>query len=119
MQQILITSTLGEVLLLELPERRITCNGASYLLKATPCRLMHLLLLNTGEIVSRKKIYKEIWGYDFDPGTKIIEVHVYYLRRTLASLNSLFEIKTHRGQGISLQPIDNSQVRAGEVPGFA
>ncbi|AUA33306.1 winged helix-turn-helix transcriptional regulator [Pseudomonas sp. SGAir0191] len=88
---------------LNVPEHEIACDGVRCALKATPCRLLQLLLENAEQIVSRRTIYKTIWGYDFDPGTKIIEVQVHYLRGVLAGLKSAFEIRTHRGKGISLQ----------------
>ncbi|QOH70634.1 MULTISPECIES: winged helix-turn-helix domain-containing protein [Pseudomonas] len=98
-----IRSESGQVLALNLPKSEISCDGVCHALKAPPCRLLHLLIENAESVVSRKTIYKEIWGYDFDPGTKIIEVQVHYLRGILASSNSGFEIKTYRGKGISLQ----------------
>ncbi|WP_167055923.1 MULTISPECIES: winged helix-turn-helix domain-containing protein [unclassified Pantoea] len=98
-----IRSACGQVLSLNVCACQIICNGISHTLKATPCRLLHLLLENAGEVVSRKTLYKRIWGYDFDPGTKIIEVQVHYLRGVLATLESAFEIRTYRGKGISLQ----------------
>lgn len=96
----------GEALRLDPSKFEIYCYGASDTLKPTPYRLMHLLIENRGQVVSRKAIYKEIWGYDFDPGTKLIEVQVHYLRGVLCRLKSVFEIKTYRGKGICLQALD-------------
>lgn len=95
-----------EALRLDSSKFEIYCNGVSHTLKPTPYRLMHLLIQNSGQVVSRKVIYKEIWGYDFDPGTKLIEVQVHYLRGVLCKLTSVFEIKTYRGKGICLQSLD-------------
>jgi DNA-binding response OmpR family regulator len=102
-QKVAISSPSGHILSVNKAKGELTCDGVCRALKATPCRLLHLLLENAENVVSRKTIYKEIWGYDFDPGTKIIEVQVHYLRSILASSNSGFEIKTYRGKGISLQ----------------
>ena len=96
----------GEALRLDPSKFEISCYGLSSTLKPTPYRLMHLLVQNSGHVVSRKAIYKEIWGYDFDPGTKLIEVQVHYLRGVLSRLMSVFEIKTYRGKGICLQALD-------------
>lgn len=93
----------GGSLKVDLAERRMSCDNASLPLKATPCRLLSLLLEHMGQIVSRRTIYKEIWGYDFDPGTKVLEVQVHYLRGALQTLPTSMEIKTYRGKGLSLQ----------------
>ncbi|MFK3816056.1 winged helix-turn-helix domain-containing protein [Pseudomonas sp. NPDC089407] len=95
-----------EALRLDSSRFEIYCNGVSHTLKPTPYRLMQLLVQNSGQIVSRKAIYREIWGYEFDPGTKLIEVQVHYLRGVLCRLRSVFEIKTYRGKGICLQALD-------------
>ncbi|MFJ4153482.1 winged helix-turn-helix domain-containing protein [Pseudomonas sp. NPDC089752] len=85
----------------------IYCKGALRPLKPTPFKLMHLLAMNAECIVSRTKILKDVWGYDFDPGTKIIEVQINYLRKILGSITSDYEIKTYWGKGISLRKIQS------------
>jgi len=92
-----------EALWVDTTKAELFYNGVSRTLKPTPSRLLHLLVQHSGQIVSRRAIYKEIWGYDFDPGTKIIEVQVHYLRSVLTHLKSSFEIKTYKGKGICLQ----------------
>ena len=46
-------------------------------------RLLHHLLLHPGEIVSRERLLAEVWGYDFDPGSNVVEVCVRRLRQKL------------------------------------
>ena len=38
---------------------------------------------NPDQVLSREQILNAVWGFDFDPGTKVLEVHVGYLRRKL------------------------------------
>ncbi|MGE8112021.1 winged helix-turn-helix domain-containing protein [Pseudomonas sp. NPDC086566] len=76
-------------------------------LKPTPCRLLALLIRYGEQVVSRQTILTEVWGYDFNPGTKIIDVQICYLRKALAAVHAPFEIKTHRGRGISLRSLNN------------
>jgi DNA-binding response OmpR family regulator len=45
--------------------------------------LLHHLLLHEGEIVSRERLLAEVWGYDFDPGSNVVEVCVRRLRKRL------------------------------------
>ena len=37
-----------------------------------------------GQVLSSQQILSAVWGYDFDPGTNVVEVYVGYLRRKLA-----------------------------------
>jgi DNA-binding response OmpR family regulator len=46
-------------------------------------RLLHHLLVHVGEIVSRERLLSEVWGYDFDPGSNVVEVCVRRLRQKL------------------------------------
>jgi two-component system copper resistance phosphate regulon response regulator CusR len=46
-------------------------------------RLLHHLLVHAGEVVSRERLLSEVWGYDFDPGSNVVEVCVRRLRQKL------------------------------------
>ena len=46
-------------------------------------RLLHHLLVHAGEIVSRERLLSEVWGYDFDPGSNVVDVCVRRLRQKL------------------------------------
>jgi DNA-binding response OmpR family regulator len=46
-------------------------------------RLLHHLLVHAGEVVSRERLLAEVWGYDFDPGSNVVEVCVRRLRQKL------------------------------------
>jgi DNA-binding response OmpR family regulator len=46
-------------------------------------RLLHHLLLHAGEVVSRERLLAEVWGYDFDPGSNVVEVCMRRLRQKL------------------------------------
>ena len=35
---------------------------------------------NAGKVLSRTKILSNVWGYSFEPGTKIVDVYIRYLR---------------------------------------
>ncbi|MDX2086860.1 MAG: response regulator transcription factor [Kofleriaceae bacterium] len=59
--------------------------------------LVELLVVRVGEVVSRKDILREAFGYDFDPGTNIVEVHIGHVRRKLAGAR--VQIETVRGFG--------------------
>lgn len=46
-------------------------------------RLLHFLMLHAGEVVSRQRLLSEVWGFDFDPRSNLVDVCVRRLRRQL------------------------------------
>ncbi|MCB9737070.1 MAG: response regulator transcription factor [Deltaproteobacteria bacterium] len=62
--------------------------------------LLELFLSRPDEVLDRPTILREAFGYDFDPGTNVIDVHVAHLRRKLAA--SRARIETVRGVGYRL-----------------
>ena len=84
---------------LDLLERRVFRDGKNILLKPKEFSLLKYLMENAGAVVSRAMIMSEVWGYDFDPGTKIIDVHISYLRDKIYSAFGARLIHTIRGSG--------------------
>jgi two-component system, OmpR family, copper resistance phosphate regulon response regulator CusR len=48
-------------------------------------RLLHFLVLHAGEVISRERLLSEVWGYDFDPRSNVVDVCVRRLRRRLGT----------------------------------
>jgi DNA-binding response OmpR family regulator len=46
-------------------------------------RLLHFLMLHPGEVISRERLLSEVWGFDFDPRSNVVDVCVRRLRRQL------------------------------------
>jgi two-component system, OmpR family, copper resistance phosphate regulon response regulator CusR len=46
-------------------------------------RLLHFLMLHPGEVISRQRLLSEVWGFDFDPRSNLVDVCVRRLRRQL------------------------------------
>jgi two-component system copper resistance phosphate regulon response regulator CusR len=46
-------------------------------------RLLHHLIRHSGEVVSRERLLSEVWGYQFDPGSNVVDVCVRRLRKKL------------------------------------
>ena len=61
------------------PHRR----GRSTDLSDREFRLLHHLLLHPGKVISRERLLAEVWGYDFDPGSNVVDVCVRRLRQKL------------------------------------
>jgi DNA-binding response OmpR family regulator len=64
--------------------------------------LLELLLRRQGEIVARPEILREVFGYEFDPGSNVIDVHVAHVRRKIEGSAAVLE--TVRGLGFRLRP---------------
>jgi len=75
-------------------------SGKTAALSPREYALLGCLLRRPGEVVTRAEILREAFGYDFDPGTNVIDVHLTHLRKKLAGFPVVIE--TVRGAGIRL-----------------
>jgi len=64
-------------------------------------KILTYLMRHAGTLVTRTMLFQEVWGYSFDPGTNIIEVHVNRLRKKISVSNGPV-IQTVRGAGYML-----------------
>jgi DNA-binding response OmpR family regulator len=80
---------------LDLRTRRADVNGASVELTAREFSLAETFMRHAGQVLSREQLLSHVWGYDFDPGSNVVEVYVRYLRRKLGDQR----IETVRGMG--------------------
>jgi DNA-binding response OmpR family regulator len=46
-------------------------------------RVLHFLMSHVGEVISRERLLAEVWGFDFDPRSNVVDVCVRRLRRRL------------------------------------
>ena len=60
--------------------------------------LLETFLRHPGQVLSREQLLSHVWGYDFDPGSNVVDVYVGYLRRKLGGA----AISTVRGVGYRL-----------------
>lgn len=63
--------------------------------------LLAYLVQRRGEIVPRTDLLRDVFGYVFDPGTNLVDVHLTHLRRKLG--NGPVRIETVRGVGVRLE----------------
>ena len=63
----------------------VEAGGKSVTLSPREHALLGCLLRRRGEVVTRAEILREAFGYDFDPRTNVIDVHLTHLRKKLAS----------------------------------
>lgn len=67
-------------------------------LTTTEFDLLALLVKNGGKVVSRNDILDQVWGYDGDVSTNVVEVYIRYLRNKMKGI----PIETVRGVGYRL-----------------
>ena len=70
-------------ILLDLARRQASVEGEPVALSEREFRLLHYLLEHEGEVVSRERLLADVWGYDFDPRSNVVEVCVRRLRKKL------------------------------------
>lgn len=83
---------------MDLLRRLVTVNGVEVDLSAREFSLAEAFLRNPGQVLSREQLLSRVWGYDFDPGSNVVDVYVRYLRNKLGG--ERFE--TVRGVGYRL-----------------
>jgi len=76
--------------------RRARIGGERELdLSAREFTLAEIFMLNPGQVLTREQLLDHVWGYDFDPGSNVVDVYVGYLRKKFGSGT----IATVRGVG--------------------
>ena len=80
---------------LDLRTRQATVAGRQVDLSAREFTLAEMFMLNAGQVLSREQLLDHVWGYDFDPGSNVVDVYVGYLRRKFGAT----AISTVRGMG--------------------
>ncbi|EDX78143.1 response regulator receiver domain protein [Coleofasciculus chthonoplastes PCC 7420] len=90
--------TIGHVSL-DLRTRRVRVKGQRVELSAREFTLAETLLRHPGQVMSREQLLSHVWGYDYDPGSNIVDVYIGYLRKKLGS----DLIETVRGMGYRLR----------------
>ena len=77
------TTLTAGALEVDLLSREVRRGGKLARLSTTEFELLVYLLRNRGHVLSREQILRAVWGYDYDPGTNVVDVYIGYLRRKL------------------------------------
>ena len=80
---------------LDLRTRRATVEDRVLDLSAREFALRRCSCCNAGQVLSREQLLDQVWGFDFDPGSNVVDVYVGYLRRKFGADT----IATVRGMG--------------------
>lgn len=79
-------------------KRQVFYQEREVTLTTTEFDLLALLVKNGGKVVSRNDILDQVWGYDGDVSTNVVEVYIRYLRNKMKGI----PIETVRGVGYRL-----------------
>lgn len=74
-------------------------------LTAREFALLESLMRSPGRVLTRAQICEQVWDYNFDPGTNLVEVYVQRLRRKLDEGAPVKLIETIRGVGYRMKPV--------------
>ncbi|PPK92088.1 DNA-binding response OmpR family regulator [Kineococcus xinjiangensis] len=85
---------------LDLRTRSASVAGRDVDLSAREFALAETFLRHPGQVLTREQLLSAVWGYDFDPGSNVVDVYVRYLRRKLGAER----VETVRGMGYRLRP---------------
>jgi DNA-binding response OmpR family regulator len=75
--------------------REVTLTAKEYMLLA-------YLMQHAGKVLSRTRILNHVWGYNFDPGSKVVDVYIRYLRQKIDEGAAVPLIRTARGFGYTI-----------------
>lgn len=88
---------------LDLVARRARRGGRDIELLPTEFKLLEFMMRNSGQVLTRSMMFEAVWGFHFDPGTNLIDVHMGRLRRKLDPSGAEPLIQTVRGSGYRLR----------------
>ena len=86
-------------LTLDLRARSATVDGRSVDLSSREFALAEVLARHAGQVLSQAQLLDQVWGYDFDGSSNVVEVYVRHLRKKLGA----DRIETVRGAGYRLR----------------
>ena len=82
--------------------RKVKRGGKDIFLTATEYKILELLIENEGKVFDRVHIAEKIWGFSFNSGTNIIDVHINSIRRKIDKEFTTKLIHTRKGFGYVL-----------------
>jgi two-component system, OmpR family, copper resistance phosphate regulon response regulator CusR len=89
-------------------ERRVTRAGRTIELTPKEFGLLELLMLNTGQPVSRPQIIERVWNLSCDTMTNVVDVYINYLRKKVDTPADGKLIHTVRGVGYRVEARSHS-----------
>jgi len=90
---------------MDLIKHKVTRAGKVIQLQPREFRLLEYLLRHAGQVVSRTMLLEQVWDYNFDPQTNVIDVHISRLRTKIDKNQKPPLLHTVRGAGYKLSEV--------------
>lgn len=84
---------------LDLRTRRAHTGGRTVELSTREFALAEVFCRHPDQVLTREQLLSHVWGFDFDPGSNVVDVYVRYLRRKIGTAR----IETVRGAGYRMR----------------
>ena len=78
--------------------RRVIVGEVEHELTSREFSMLEMFLRHPGQVLSREQLLNGVWGFDYDPGSNVVDVYVRYLRKKLGD----DAIPDHAGMGYRL-----------------
>lgn len=92
-------------LVIDLKCHRVERAGRRIHLRPMEYRLLEFLMRHHGQVVTRTMLLEQVWGYNFDPNTNVIDVHINRLRSKIDKEFDGALLHTVRGVGYKLDEV--------------
>ena len=90
-------------LVVDCDARTVTRGGIPITLSSKEFSVLEYMIRNAGTVLSRDKISRHIWNYDYEGGSNVVDVYIRYLRKKLDEGHTPKLIHTIRGAGYVLR----------------
>lgn len=102
-------------LTLDLLRRRVFCSNRVSNLTPKECKLLQVFMRNSGKVLSRKTLMKEVWDTDYTGDTRTLDVHVRWIREKIEeSPSAPLYLRTVRGVGYRFEVLESEEKDASE-----
>lgn len=98
-QSVISNELVFEDLKLSITDFTLSSENGSVRLSNKEFQMLEMLMSAPGKVISTEKFMDKIWGYDSDTEIGVVWVYIAYLRKKIANLSSLVEIKAMRNSG--------------------
>lgn len=99
-------------LVIEPSELRVSVAGEPARLRLKEFQLLVSLASSPGALKTRQALAQEVWGYDFLPSSRTIDVHIRRLRQAIEDPSAYVYIHTVHGMGYRFDPVPRDEADA-------
>lgn len=88
---------------IHLLQHKVTRSGTNVPLFGLEFAVLAMLVRNAHQVVTRRMLLEEVWGYDFEPATNIVDSHIARIRTKINFGDHRDAIVTVRGIGYMIR----------------